>query len=694
KKKGNTRHPDVRLTADFTATASTNGGPGWEGLKFRGSTSEPRGLGGPPTRGQRPATSRARAPAPRAEAARAPPAAPASARASCLPVPFAPRSAEPAPAPAPPAVPSSREKLVPRRRLGNLPRPPRPGKALPPGTAASLSAAAAGARVASGERARGRRQWGGAGGGAGLPPGARPPARPAPPRPAPPAGPPAPAPASAAATRRRAPGPPAPARPARRSHGAPSRPGARAAAPRAGHAAVAGGRRLGAHGAAHQRRAQPARADQRGLEQVRERQPLCGRGGAALHQGAADPPLRAARAAARRRRPVPGHHLVHRVQGRRGGALHERPALRCHGRNLVFEDEITALQPEVDKLKTLNVNKIIALGHSGFEMDKLIAQKVKGVDIVVGGHSNTFLYTGTPPSKEVPAGKYPFIVTSDDGRKVPVVQAYAFGKYLGYLKVEFDEKGNVIASHGNPILLNSSILEDPSIKADINKWRIKLDNYSTQELGKTVVYLDGSTQSCRFKECNMGNLICDAMINNNIRHSDEVSWNHVSMCILNGGAIRSPIDERNNGTITWENLAAVLPFGETFDLIQLKGSTLKKAFEHSVHRYGQSTGEFLQVGGIHVVYDLSRKPGNRVVKIDVLCTQCRVPSYEPLRMDKIYKVVLPSFLANGGDGFQMIKDEALRHDSGDEAGGSASTKPRLIGVKRRSSQRRLKKPWP
>ncbi|VFV46575.1 5-nucleotidase isoform 1 preproprotein [Lynx pardinus] len=267
------------------------------------------------------------------------------------------------------------------------------------------------------------------------------------------------------------------------------------------------------------------------------------------------------------------------VVGIVGYTSKETPYLSNPGGNLVFEDEITALQPEVDKLKTLNVNKIIALGHSGFEMDKLIAQKVKGVDIVVGGHSNTFLYTGTPPSKEVPAGKYPFIVTSDDGRKVPVVQAYAFGKYLGYLKVEFDEKGNVIASHGNPILLNSSIVE---------------------------------------------------------------------------------------GTITWEHLAAVLPFGGTFDLVQLKGSTLKAAFEHSVYRYGQSTGEFLQVGGIHVVYDLSRKPGDRVVKLDVLCTQCRVPSYEPLRMDEIYKVILPSFLANGGDGFQMIKDEALRHDSGDQ----------------------------
>lgn len=49
------------------------------------------------------------------------------------------------------------------------------------------------------------------------------------------------------------------------------------------------------------------------------------------------------------------------------------------------------------------------------------------------------------------------MVNSDDGRQVPVVQAYAFGKYLGYLKVTFDGDGNVVKATGNPILLNSSI---------------------------------------------------------------------------------------------------------------------------------------------------------------------------------------------------------------------------------------------
>ena len=36
----------------------------------------------------------------------------------------------------------------------------------------------------------------------------------------------------------------------------------------------------------------------------------------------------------------------------------------------------------------------MAVGHAGFDVDKEIAKKVIGVDVVVGGHSNTFLYSG------------------------------------------------------------------------------------------------------------------------------------------------------------------------------------------------------------------------------------------------------------------------------------------------------------
>ncbi|XP_028578749.2 5'-nucleotidase [Podarcis muralis] len=344
----------------------------------------------------------------------------------------------------------------------------------------------------------------------------------------------------------------------------------------------------------------------------------------------------------------------------------ETPVLSNPGPDLTFEDEVTALQPQVDKLITLGVNKIIALGHSGFTVDKNIAQKVRGVDVVVGGHTNTFLYTGTPPSNDIPAGKYPFTVKSDDGRDVPVVQAYAFGKYLGYLNVVFNDKGDVIRASGNPILLNSSIPEAEDVKAEVDKMHLQLQNYSSREIGKTIVYLNGTSQACRFQECNMGNLICDAVVYNNLRHPDDKQWNHVSMCIINGGGIRGPIDEQSkNGTITLEELLSVLPFGGTFDLLQIKGSTLKEAFEHSVYRHGEGTGELLQVSGIQVVYDLSESPGSRVVSLKVLCTECRVPVYEPLQLEKTYKVLLPSFLAGGGDGYHMLKGSSNNHSSGD-----------------------------
>ncbi|KAF7667827.1 hypothetical protein LDENG_00045510 [Lucifuga dentata] len=349
-----------------------------------------------------------------------------------------------------------------------------------------------------------------------------------------------------------------------------------------------------------------------------------------------------------------------------GYTSQETSDLSKPGPHLLFEEEVGALQPQIDKLLTLGVDKIIALGHSGFTMDQEIARKVRGVDVVIGGHTNTFLYTGSPPSSEVPAGPYPFMVKSEDGRDVPVVQAYAFGKYLGYLKVTFDEAGNVLNSTGNPILLDSLVQQDPEVLAKVEDMKKNLANFSSQVVGKTLVYLNGTFEECRFRECNLGNLICDAMINNNIRASDGLQWNHVSACITNGGGIRSPIDERSrNGSITMEDLIAVLPFGGTFDLVQVKGSTLRKVFEHSVRRYGQGTGEFLQVSGFHVEFDLTEVPRQRLRSLSVLCTKCRVPHYEPVQDEKVYKVVLPSYLAEGGDSFSMIKDEALKHNSGD-----------------------------
>ena len=45
-------------------------------------------------------------------------------------------------------------------------------------------------------------------------------------------------------------------------------------------------------------------------------------------------------------------------------------------------------------INVYSFNKIIAVGHAGYNMDKKIASNDDGLDIVGGGHTDTFLYTG------------------------------------------------------------------------------------------------------------------------------------------------------------------------------------------------------------------------------------------------------------------------------------------------------------
>jgi 5'-nucleotidase len=62
--------------------------------------------------------------------------------------------------------------------------------------------------------------------------------------------------------------------------------------------------------------------------------------------------------------------------------------------NVKILPEIPSITAEARLLKNQGVNILIALGHSGFDMDKEIAKQVEDIDLVIGGHSNTFLYNG------------------------------------------------------------------------------------------------------------------------------------------------------------------------------------------------------------------------------------------------------------------------------------------------------------
>ena len=174
-----------------------------------------------------------------------------------------------------------------------------------------------------------------------------------------------------------------------------------------------------------------------------------------------------------------------------------------------FIDEVDAIDAEAKKLRSEGVNVLIAVGHSGFETDKRIARNVPDIDVVVGGHSNTFLYTGDAPSNEEPEGPYPYMVTQPESKKqVPVVQAFAYTKYLGDLQLSFDQNGDLTSHGGNPILLVQSMPEDQNILEQLKPYRKQIDVLSSMVVGHTNIPLEPK----RNKDSNLGNLVLDAMV--------------------------------------------------------------------------------------------------------------------------------------------------------------------------------------
>lgn len=323
--------------------------------------------------------------------------------------------------------------------------------------------------------------------------------------------------------------------------------------------------------------------------------------------------------------------------------------------NVEYVDEVIALREEVKKLQDRKISIIIAVGHSGYVKDLEIAKEVDGVDLVIGGHTNTFLWNGMTPDSEQPQGPYPTYVKQASGRTVAVVQAYAYTKYFGNLLIRFDSNGEINQITGEPILLDNSIPQDEEVVKIIERYRGDVLNVADEVIGSTSVLLDG--ESCKLKECNLGNLITDAMVYHYAMLYKGEHWTDAPIGIIQGGGIRSSVSYMEMpANLTKGDLLIVMPFEGYLVTVTVNGRILLQMLEHSVAKRDPLSppGEFLQYSGIKVVYNFKKPPGSRVISAYVRCAECQIPKYFKLNETKLYKIIIPSFLANGGDGYSML----------------------------------------
>lgn len=331
-----------------------------------------------------------------------------------------------------------------------------------------------------------------------------------------------------------------------------------------------------------------------------------------------------------------------------------------------FKPEIAAINAEAEKLNAAGVDIIIALGHSGILEDQNIAMNCPLVDLVIGGHSHTFLFSGQA-TEDTPYGPYPIVINqAGSGKKVPVVQAYAFTKYLGMLSLEFNAAGDLLFWEGQPLILDADVPQDEDVMAALEVYRAEVEEFETSVVGKSKVILQAN--NCRLSECNMGNMLTDAMVHSRASLytvSDNSHWTDASMAFIQGGGVRGTIDTVSNGgsgEITLGQLDTVLPFRNSFMVVEVTGKELREVLEFSVSKLVDKelgTAAFPQVSGIHVSFDMDLPVNERIVELTVLCADCEVPKYEEVVEGKNYGVIISDFLKDGGDGYTMFANSKV-----------------------------------
>ena len=316
--------------------------------------------------------------------------------------------------------------------------------------------------------------------------------------------------------------------------------------------------------------------------------------------------------------------------------------LSSPGENVIFTDAVAAVQSEVDFLTEAGVNIIILLSHSSYRVDKMIAANTTGVDVIVGGHDNTLLSNVSDRAK----GPYPTVVNGTQ-----IVQAYAYGKFLGELSVLFDEEGNVIHASGEPIIIDSSVNENSQIVARLDELEKPINTLKETIVGTVSNPLTGDRAVCRIQECDMGNMIADAM-------RDAVIDKGYTIALQNSGGIRASLDA---GDVTLGEIMTILPFQNTLSTFKVTGEQLLTAIENGVSQVEDVAGRFPQVSGMRYTFDPSKPAnGGRVTSIEI----DEDGSWKPLDLNKMYGMVSNNFIRGGGDGYKVFRSASEIYDFG------------------------------
>ena len=293
------------------------------------------------------------------------------------------------------------------------------------------------------------------------------------------------------------------------------------------------------------------------------------------------------------------------------------------------EETIEEIKKEVAKLKEQGLNKIILLSHSGNKYEKEIAQKVDGIDVIIGGHSHNLI-------EDVKQGEN--LLYSPSGEPVIITQAGRDGNYFGILNLEFNEKGQIIYAQNN---ITDTNFYSPNIvmtkEADVVLGK-------SPEIGN-LKYADPIPKNNLTEENPWADFVADALRN---QLDSEI-------CIINSANFRGSVDK---GVITERDIESIFPFNNKLYKVKLSEEDLVDAIKKCGQTLVSQNNKpgILQVSGLNYTMD---KNGNllELTYVDKQNQKHSIDINNPSE-DKFYTAIYDEFLIKGGDDMDMLeKDE-------------------------------------
>lgn len=338
-----------------------------------------------------------------------------------------------------------------------------------------------------------------------------------------------------------------------------------------------------------------------------------------------------------------------------------------------FHDEAETVNSLIPELKKQGVEAIVVVVHEGVAPStKFNAKTCAGlsgpltgildrldtaVDVVVSGHTHQSYicdYSTLNPQK-------PFLLTS----------AGQYGTAITNIKLELDGKtGDIIKKDAQQVPIQSEAYtsgtttvnltnlyekfnKTPNIEAILDKYRQAVTTISARIVGTATTVINRNPAESG--ETALGNLIADAQQAAALTASNQGS----DFTLMNPGGVRADLQTNSNNQITFGDVFAVQPFGNSIVTLSLTGQQIRELLEQQWSGANADRPRILQPSKeLSYAYKKDATAVPRATQIMI--------SGQALMDSKSYRVTVNSFIADGGDNFTVLSKGTNRVGGGQD----------------------------